>query len=118
MLANAAVNVAEVFLAREVFDGGDFGYGCLVAATAVGLVAGSLVGGGMIDRWGMRVPYALAIALMGSVSPRLRPHRPSGWRRLSSSSRASETAPPWSATPCSFSVGHRTAYGDARSPSS
>lgn len=65
MLANAAVNVAEVFLAREVFDAGDFGYGFLVAATAVGLVGGSLVGGGMIDRWGMRVPYALAIALMG-----------------------------------------------------
>ena len=65
MLANAAVNVAEVFLAREVFDAGDFGYGFLVAATAVGLVLGSLVGGGMIDRWGMRVPYALAIAVMG-----------------------------------------------------
>ena len=65
MFANAAVNVAEVFLAREVFDAGDFGYGFLVAATAVGLVAGSLAGGGMIDREGMRVPYALAIALMG-----------------------------------------------------
>ena len=65
MLANAAVNVAEVFLARDVFEAGDFGYGFLVAATAVGLVAGSLVGGGMIDRWGMRVPYSLAIALMG-----------------------------------------------------
>ena len=65
MLANAAVNVAEVFLAREVFDAGDFGYGFLVAATAVGLVVGSLAGGAMIDRWGMRVPYALAIALMG-----------------------------------------------------
>ena len=65
MFANAAVNVAEVFLAREVFGAGDFGYGFLVAATAVGLVAGSLAGGGMIARWGMRVPYALAIALMG-----------------------------------------------------
>ena len=65
MLSNAAVNVAEVFLARDVFGAGDFGYGYLVAAAALGLVVGSLLGGGLIDRWGMRIPYALAIAVMG-----------------------------------------------------
>ncbi|MBA2615298.1 MAG: MFS transporter [Actinobacteria bacterium] len=66
MLANAGTNVAEVFLAREVFDAGDFGYGFLVAMGAVGLVGGSLAGGELIDRFGMRGPYGLAIALMGA----------------------------------------------------
>lgn len=66
MLANAGTNVAEVFLAKEVFEAGDFGYGFLVAMGAFGLVLGSLAGGGMIDRFGMRGPYGLAIALMGA----------------------------------------------------
>ena len=64
MLANAGVNVAEVFLAKDVFDAGDFGYGFLVAMGAVGLVLGSLVGGELVDRFGMRVPYTFAIGLM------------------------------------------------------
>jgi MFS family permease len=66
MLANAAVNVAEVFLARDVFDAGDFGYGSLVAMGALGLVVGSLGGGGLIDRYGMRSSYVLALAVMGA----------------------------------------------------
>jgi ENTS family enterobactin (siderophore) exporter len=66
MLGNGAINVAEVFLATDVFEAGDFGYGVLVAAGAVGLVAGSLSAGGLIERHGMRSPYALAIAVMGA----------------------------------------------------
>ena len=65
MLANAGTNVAEIFLAQDVFDAGDFGYGFLVAMGAVGLVGGSLLGGGLIDRYGMRGPYGLAIGVMG-----------------------------------------------------
>jgi MFS family permease len=66
MLANAAVNVAEVFLAKDVFDAGDFGYGFLVAMGGVGLVLGSVAGGSLIDRYGMRGPYGLGIAVMGA----------------------------------------------------
>jgi len=66
MLGNGGVNVAEVFLATDVFDAGEFGYGLLVAAGAVGLVVGSLAAGGLIERHGMRAPYALAIAVMGA----------------------------------------------------
>jgi MFS family permease len=66
MFATAGVNVAEVFLAKDVFGAGDFGYGFLVATAAVGLVAGSLAGGPLIDRWGMRGPYALSIGLMAA----------------------------------------------------
>jgi MFS family permease len=64
MLANAGVNVSEVVLAKEVFDGGDFGYGLLVAATGVGLVLGSLFGGTWIAQRGLTVPYAASIGLM------------------------------------------------------
>ena len=66
MLAQAGVNVAEVFLAKEVFDAGDFGYGFLVAAGALGLVLGSVAGGPLVGRLGMRTPYSLAIALMAA----------------------------------------------------
>lgn len=64
MLANAGVNVAEVVLAKDVFDAGDFGYGVLVAGTGAGLVLGSLFGGAWIEQRGMTTPYALSIALM------------------------------------------------------
>jgi MFS family permease len=66
MLSNAAVNVAEVFLAIRVFDAGEIGYGILVAAGAVGLVIGSFSAGSLIDRHGVRGPYGLAIAVMGA----------------------------------------------------
>jgi MFS family permease len=46
------------------FSGGDFGYGLLVAATGLGLVAGSLFGGTWITQRGLTLPYSTAIALM------------------------------------------------------
>ena len=64
MLANAGVNVAEVVMAKDVFDAGDLGYGILVAGTGMGLVIGSLFGGSWIEQRGMTVPYTLSIALM------------------------------------------------------
>jgi MFS family permease len=64
MLANAGVNVSEVVLAKEVFDGGDFGYGLLVAATGLGLVLGSLFGGNWIAQRGLTIPYAASIGVM------------------------------------------------------
>ncbi len=57
MFAIAGVNVAEIVLAKNVFSAGDFGYGLLVAAGAVGLVLGSLFGGSWIEQRGMAVPY-------------------------------------------------------------
>jgi MFS family permease len=64
MLANAGVNVSEVVLAKEVFSGGDFGYGMLVAATGLGLVAGSLFGGTWIAQRGLTIPYTVSIGVM------------------------------------------------------
>lgn len=62
--ATAGVSVAEVFLAKDAFSAGDFGYGLLVAAGAVGLVIGSLFGGAWIEQRGMAIPYGASIALM------------------------------------------------------
>jgi MFS family permease len=64
MLANAGINVAEIFLAKDVFDSGDFGYGVLVSGTGLGLVIGSLLAGPWIAQRGMRVPYGVSIGLM------------------------------------------------------
>jgi MFS family permease len=64
MLANAGVNVSEYFLATKVFKGGDFGYGLLVGATGLGLVAGSLFGGSWVSQRGLAIPYAVSIGLM------------------------------------------------------
>ena len=54
--ATAGINVAQVFLAKDAFSAGDFGYGLLVAAVAVGLVVGSLFGGTWIEQRGMAIP--------------------------------------------------------------
>jgi MFS family permease len=51
-------------LAKEVFSGGDLGYGVLVAATGLGLVIGSLFGGSWISQRGLAVPYGVSIGLM------------------------------------------------------
>jgi MFS family permease len=62
--AIAAVNVAEIVLAKDAFSAGDFGYGLLVASGAVGLMIGSLFGGTWIEQRGMAVPYGISIGLM------------------------------------------------------
>jgi MFS family permease len=64
MLANAGVNVSEVVLAKEVFEGGDLGYGLLVAATGFGLVIGSFFGPTWIAQRGLAIPYGVSIGLM------------------------------------------------------
>jgi MFS family permease len=64
MLAQAGENVAAVGLAKDVFSGGDLGYGTLVAATGLGLVIGSLFGGTWIAQRGLTLPYTASIGLM------------------------------------------------------
>jgi MFS family permease len=75
MLASAGINVAEVFLAKDTFDAGDFGYGLLVGATGLGLVLGSLAAGPLLDRQPLARVYpgsifvvALAVAA-GALAP-------------------------------------------------
>ena len=64
MLASAGINVAEVFLAKDTFDAGDFGYGLLVGATGLGLVLGSLAAGPLLEKHPVSRVYPGAILLV------------------------------------------------------
>jgi MFS family permease len=64
MLGTALVNVAEVALAKVTFDAGNVGLGVLMAASGLGLLVGSLAGGGWLERRPMATAYGSAIGLM------------------------------------------------------
>jgi len=64
MLANAGVNVGEVFLAKDSFSAGDFGFGLLIGAAGVGLTLGSLAAASSIERRGLAAVYGASIGLM------------------------------------------------------
>jgi MFS family permease len=64
MFAVAGVNVAEVALAKDAFDAGDFGYGLMLATTGFGLVLGSLYAATALERRGLRPVYGVALALL------------------------------------------------------
>lgn len=64
-LAMAGINVAEVALVKDVFNGGDIGFGVLVGASGLGLVAGSLLSAQATERIGLAGAYSGSIALMG-----------------------------------------------------
>jgi MFS family permease len=66
LLGSAAVNVAEVVLAKVSLDSGDIGFGILVGASGLGLTLGSLAAGSLLDRLGIRHTYAAAIAMMAA----------------------------------------------------
>jgi MFS family permease len=66
MLAIAAKNVAEVVLAKDAFDAGDFGYGLLVGCTGVGLALGSLFAGSFLENRSLATVYGAAIGLVGA----------------------------------------------------
>jgi MFS family permease len=64
MLATAGANVAEVVLAKDVFDAGDFGYGLLVGVTGIGLAVGSMLAGAQLDHRALGTVYGTSIALV------------------------------------------------------
>jgi MFS family permease len=76
-LGIGASNVAEVFLAKDVFHAGDFGYGLLYGAIGGGLVLGSFAGSALLDRIGPARTYAGGLAVMAvgfggaAVSPNI-----------------------------------------------
>ena len=74
-LAAGLVNVSQVFLAKNTFSAGDFGFGLLYGAMGTGLVVGSLVGSTVLVRAGVPAVYGASIGVMAvgylatSVSP-------------------------------------------------
>ena len=66
LLASAAINVAEVFFAKDTLHAGNVGFGVIVAASGVGLALGSYLAAPSLGRAGLRRNYAGSIALMGA----------------------------------------------------
>lgn len=64
MIGLAAVNVAEVALAKVSLDAGDFGLGLLMASAGLGLILGSVLGGDVIEKRPISFAYGFAIGLM------------------------------------------------------
>jgi MFS family permease len=60
MIATGLVNVSEIFLAKNAFDSGAFGYGLLWSGTGVGLVAGSVLTGVLLEGRDVLDTYVLA----------------------------------------------------------
>ncbi len=66
MIGVAWKNVAEIVLAKDVFESGDLGYGLLVGATGFGLAAGSLLAGSFIETRPIAAVYGASIGLVGA----------------------------------------------------
>jgi MFS family permease len=64
MLGSGAIGVAEVVLAKDVFEAGDAGYGLLLSAMGLGLVIGGVLAGSRLGEQVTGRAYAVAIALM------------------------------------------------------
>lgn len=64
MLGNAGVNVAEIKLAKESFDAGDFGFGLLVGSAGLGVALGSLSAGSWVETRRASRVYGAGLALM------------------------------------------------------
>jgi MFS family permease len=63
-LASGAINVSEVFLAKNTLHGGDFGYGLLYGGIGTGLVLGSFWSNVLVERIGIARAYASGLTLM------------------------------------------------------
>jgi MFS family permease len=63
-LAAGGGTVSEIFLAKNTFSAGDFGYGLLFGTMGCGLVVGSFASAGALARYGVSRIYGGSIALM------------------------------------------------------
>ena len=63
-LAVGAANVAEVFIAKDTFSAGDFGYGLLYSSIGAGLVLGSFVSTVALERLGTARTFGSSMLVM------------------------------------------------------
>ena len=63
-LGAGATGVSEIFLAKDTFSAGDFGYGLLYGAIGVGLAMGSWASATALASHGVGRVYGLSLALM------------------------------------------------------
>ena len=64
LAAIAASNTAQVFLAKDSFSGGDFGYGLIFGCIGLGLALGSLAAGTWVEKRSVGTVYAASILLL------------------------------------------------------
>jgi len=62
--AVAASNTAQVFLAKDTFNAGDFGYGLIFGCIGLGLAIGSFGAASWVERRSVGMVYAASIALI------------------------------------------------------
>jgi MFS family permease len=62
--AIAASNTAQVFLAKNTFSAGDFGYGLVFGSIGLGLAIGSFGAGSWVERRSVGTVYAASVALI------------------------------------------------------
>jgi MFS family permease len=65
LLGAGAVNVAEIFFAKDTLDAGDVGFGAILAASGIGLALGSFLSAPSLGRVGLRRNYVASLVLMG-----------------------------------------------------
>jgi MFS family permease len=63
---SGSVDVAEVKLAKETFNGGNFGLGLLMSAAGFGLIVGSFGSSAVTRRFGIPRAYGASLALMAA----------------------------------------------------
>ena len=75
-LGLGVANVSQIFLAKHTFSAGAFGYGFLLGAIGAGLVLGAFFSPQLLERLGVAVSYAVALAVMafGVVAAALSPN--------------------------------------------
>jgi MFS family permease len=61
--AIAPTQTAQIFLAKDTFDGGDFGYGLIFGSIGFGLAIGSFVAGTWVERRSLGSVYSISILL-------------------------------------------------------
>ena len=64
-LGLGAANVSQIFLAKQTFSAGRFGYGFLSGAIGAGLVLGAFLSAQLLERWGVGAAYGAGLAVMG-----------------------------------------------------
>jgi MFS family permease len=76
-LGQGAVNVSEVFMAKNTLGAGDFGYGLLFGSIGTGLVIGSWWSSHVVERLGITRAYGGSLVVMavgigaGALSPNI-----------------------------------------------
>jgi MFS family permease len=65
LVGAGAVNVAEIFFAKDTLDSGDVGFGAILAASGIGLALGSFLSAPSLGKVGLRRNYVASLVLMG-----------------------------------------------------